>query len=470
MKSEVYDFALLTKSHTMKILIICCLITTLSYNNAISQCGETVNIFCEQQMLDNVENWNCIELDTVSLGIWSQDLDKDCENRFQIFDLKGFKNIERINYINFRSALVNLATLEGLEKIRYIRDLDYDLKATIDYTALTASLDTIINLNHQFRTDRAPLSMYSEVNYIESITFSGDTDFSDLNSLAKENLHRIRISNNSTESNLGTILPKQKDSIEVLNLHLVNLFIDTLYKIKHTNVLRLGRLSEIDLSRLSSLNCDELVLFQVESEFVSEDEELESFRIVDMQNLTSIDALIPNLKSINGSIEIRNNPELNNINFLNDFEAPLYDVPYTPQFSVAHLREMIVIADNPKLDSCNLDYLCKTLELYPDSVRIENNGIACTLEEVKKYCGLTSTNDNQNKEFIVFPNPANTELNWESDRRIENYQIFTALGDKVKSNKLTKNGPIDIAHLTKGLYFIRFSNQYLQWTTSFIKN
>ena len=454
----------------MKAFTFSFLLAILFCNQAISQCGETVNIFCEQQMVDNVENWNCTELDTVSLGIWSQDLDKDCEDRFQIFDLKGFKHIERINYINLRSALDNLTTLEGLEQIRYIRDLTYDLKASVDHTALAINLDTIINLNHQFRADRAPISMYSEVSYIEGIRFSGDTDFTDLNSLAIEKLKRISISDNDTENSLSTILPKQSDSIEVLQLNLVNLIIDTLYNIKHTDVLRIGRISEMDLSKFSTLNCDELVLFQVESEFESEDDELESFRIVDMPTLSDIETLSPNLKSIKGSVEIRNNPELENIDFLNDFEAPLYDVPYTPQFSVAHLREMIVIADNPKLDSCNLDYLCKTLELFPDSVRIENNGLGCTLDEVKKYCGLTSTNLISDNSTKFYPNPVGSTITWNSKKLFNRYSIFTATGQMVKTSKLDNiDKEIVVQDLVSGFYILRLESSDGFYVTTFVK-
>ena len=234
--------------------------------------------------------------------------------------------------------------------------------------------------------------------------------------------------------------------------------------------MRIGRISEMDLSKFSTLNCDELVLFQVESEFESEDDELESFRIVDMPTLSDIETLSPNLKSIKGSVEIRNNPELENIDFLNDFEAPLYDVPYTPQFSVAHLREMIVIADNPKLDSCNLDYLCKTLELFPDSVRIENNGLGCTLDEVKKYCGLTSTNLISDNSTKFYPNPVGSTITWNSKKLFNRYSIFTATGQMVKTSKLDNiDKEIVVQDLVSGFYILRLESSDGFYVTTFVK-
>jgi len=452
--------------------IISILLSLLILNPVYTQCDQSYQGLCSQERVDILGSYDCEELDTVRFTIWCNP--DSSVNDLDIDDLSPLSTLKRINYLSTTTTLRNLESLNGFGNLNYIGHFIHSFSGLdFDNSALKESLDTIIKLWH-FTQYNHNLSVYQNVNRIDSIWVSGDCSLGGLNESARNSIDFLYIQNNSDINYSSDFIANYKDTLDFLRIsNCDGLIIDSLYQIDHIKDLALTIGNAHGIGKLYNVNADKLQYFgwkDAPIESFPNLDTLESLRIGSFIEVRELSQILPNLKKINGSLEIRNNNHLSSLSFLNDFDAPLYDVWYQPTTGQEHLRELVVIADNPKLDSCNIDYLCKTLELFPDSVRIENNGIACTLDEVKKYCGLTSVNDSRNKEFRVFPNPANTELSWEADRRIEHYQIFTALGEKVKSKKVTKQRSIDISHLMNGLYFIRFSNQDQQWTTSFIKN
>lgn len=60
--------------------------------------------------------------------------------------------------------------------------------------------------------------------------------------------------------------------------------------------------------------------------------------------------------------------------------------------------------------------------------------------------------NNDNTLINIFPNPASDYINIETDKKIENVEIFTITGQLIKSSKEKK---VDVSSLTKGTYIIK---------------
>lgn len=70
------------------------------------------------------------------------------------------------------------------------------------------------------------------------------------------------------------------------------------------------------------------------------------------------------------------------------------------------------------------------------------------------YCGIVTSNieTSTNKHISIFPNPANTALNIETEKTISKIEIFNVQGELVKTAS-TKN--IQIQELSGGIYFVK---------------
>lgn len=73
------------------------------------------------------------------------------------------------------------------------------------------------------------------------------------------------------------------------------------------------------------------------------------------------------------------------------------------------------------------------------------------------------------KEFFLFPNPANETLTINFDQnKNRQIQIFNSIGMLIKEVSVTQTTQLDVSDLSNGLYFVRLKN-YPKQTTKFIK-
>lgn len=86
---------------------------------------------------------------------------------------------------------------------------------------------------------------------------------------------------------------------------------------------------------------------------------------------------------------------------------------------------------------------------------------------VMRYGSTLSLNDITDENIILYPNPTNDKIYFEG---IENYylEIYNNLGQKILDYE--KVNSIDISSLSKGVYFIKFSDGVNSSTKKFIKN
>lgn len=152
--------------------------------------------------------------------------------------------------------------------------------------------------------------------------------------------------------------------------------------------------------------------------------------------------IFPNPLLINDRIYIEENPNLTSITDFNN----IYIYP--------GFEDSIVIRNNRQLNNCNVDFLCKALEYIPERTVIRNNGDGCTIEEIRKYC-LVNTSDLQTDKTSVFPNPTDGYFKIDGlDDHAYIYKLYHPDGRIISTGHIQKNHSIDINNLERGVYLI----------------
>ncbi len=99
-----------------------------------------------------------------------------------------------------------------------------------------------------------------------------------------------------------------------------------------------------------------------------------------------------------------------------------------------------------------------------------SNGLICSALSTEFNVSNVGIDENSNSKLFIYPNPATSVLNIESEIFTE-ISIYSNLGQEIQSFDLSlgKN-TVDVSSLADGLYIIQLSNKSSYKTTSFIKN
>ncbi len=188
-------------------------------------------------------------------------------------------------------------------------------------------------------------------------------------------------------------------------------------------------------------------------------------RIVENDSLSSLSGL-ENLSNIGESIIIWNNDALTNLIALesitsiggwlsiaeNDVLNSLAGLDNIESSSI----EVLVIAENFVLSTCEVLSVCEYLAIPGDSVVIYDNAPGCnSADEVEDSCYWVSIDDHYvTNNLLLFPNPAYQELNISVEgHRIQKASIFTLTGQQVFTIRPV-TGRIDISFLRPGIYVL----------------
>lgn len=81
------------------------------------------------------------------------------------------------------------------------------------------------------------------------------------------------------------------------------------------------------------------------------------------------------------------------------------------------------------------------------------------------------TEDFQNVDFRLYPNPAKEQITIEMSDTSSNYQveIFDILGKKVISSEIQKVGQIDVSGLASGTYLVKLNSDNKSSVVRFVK-
>lgn len=85
--------------------------------------------------------------------------------------------------------------------------------------------------------------------------------------------------------------------------------------------------------------------------------------------------------------------------------------------------------------------------------------------------GTVGTEDFQNMEFRLYPNPANNQITVELSDASSNYQvaIFDVLGKQVYASEIQKVGTIDVSALAPGTYVVKLNSENKTNIVRFVK-
>ena len=66
-------------------------------------------------------------------------------------------------------------------------------------------------------------------------------------------------------------------------------------------------------------------------------------------------------------------------------------------------------------------------------------------------------------EVALFPNPVKNEINFKGISKVSEYEIFSADGKLIKSGTYKPSVSINVAGMTKGVYFIKINGKNLKF-------
>jgi len=444
----------------MKLFIL--LIYLLFSSSLISQCDGVYRL-CSQSDVDSffIKNGFCEEVNRLTIGNGPF----DCQS---ITDLSPLLGIKKINNF-FLRTMPNCSSLDGLDSLNTIGELRINTSSLTDLSGLR-NLRTIEQLNHVYgnsisSTGVNDLSMYASdlLEITTRLEIDSDTK---LSGNSKElvpsepenpdfilNLRFTSAKNDFTELISADI--KHFPGFVLTNCNADSLSLVGLENVDSYSIFTINESDDLDLSPVNHLIADNLYFIGYSNSnhtnVLPNVRNLKNLGIIDYDGLSSIDILLPNLNEISEFFQISNNADLTDISVLNDLELPQKNrIDFLPDTRPYN----IMITDNPNLDSCNLDLLCRALKVYPDSILIDDNGIGCTLEEVKRYCQTVSTDDLVDKEINLFPNPANGFVNITSESTIQKIELLDTTG-KLIQVKNSHQTSINIDAYPPGTYIMR---------------
>jgi len=182
----------------------------------------------------------------------------------------------------------------------------------------------------------------------------------------------------------------------------------------------------------------------------------------DLINLTGLEEL----NSIGGWLDINNNStltDLTGLENLTSIDGGIYinkNMALNSITSISNIAESTIedlyIVDNDNLSSCDVENICDYLSNPNGTVTIEDNAPGCnSQEEVMEACGLVSIDELiHQKQFAIYPNPANQELNISLEGyTIDEVTIYTITGQQILQGRPV-NGTLDISDLKPGMYIV----------------
>ena len=112
---------------------------------------------------------------------------------------------------------------------------------------------------------------------------------------------------------------------------------------------------------------------------------------------------------------------------------------------------MVVTASLPLDASCDLNNISSLLILQQEDSKAVVQAAEFGLNEIP-----LSVSKNLALEYKVFPNPSNSEVNIVApNNTFSNYELYSALGNKLKEGRFVGQITFTVSDLPKGIYFLK---------------
>lgn len=414
---------------------------------ASSQC-DGLYFFQSQGTIDSfaIVSDNCTHADSIIV--------ENCLIR-GISNLDSLHNLESINYLRLKHPCGSVS-IDGLRNIKKINHLEFGFSADVGSTYRFENLDTVLHLDVRGESSANDLYLFKDVEYIERIEIRGEGIVDGLHPNTKQTIRDIRLYGGSGDDWAGGLADltsrAQLNHFELLNQNNFDLTPhEELYRI---DTFRINGGNQ-DLEGLSDLNIFNLVIAGFEGD-IPVFEKIDSLGFLGFfrtENLKTVSEHLPNLKNVDEWIYINLNDNLEQIG-LDDIDIPYLDaIPSRPH--------KVSIFSNPMLDFCNEPFICRALEAYPDSVRVEDNSLGCSLDTLMVYCDkLDAVSEVETEIVVLYPNPVRDILyiNNISTSREAVYRIYDIRGALLKKESVEDGNSIDVGALSSGYYILEVSD------------
>jgi hypothetical protein len=382
-----------------------------------------------------------------------------------IVDLIGLTGIRKMTSFRIISA-PNLTSLEGLDSLIFVGDFNitYQENNLQDLSALS-NIDSIGILNFQFNENIVDLSAFVNLEFLNSLWVDGDGLLKGMEPVILSggffNNSNILVSRNSIENDFSDLVHPDLENlggVEILGSS--NFSFRGLSQLDTISNILISNCQNISLEGLDSLNHMNEMKWEF-NDFQSFDTSYKLNNIKTLKrlqytgniNLESLEVYLPNLEQVDESIFIGTNEHLVNISPL-EWSEPPREGDSAP-------TNRILLINNPDLVSCDSYLLCKAVEIYPDSVRIEDNGEFCTIDYfTEENCSsIVSVENSIDSDLSVYPIPFNSVLNIEenvfTDFRL---RVYNTDGASIYSSE--NEYSINLSHLVSGMYFLEIEDIY----------
>lgn len=91
------------------------------------------------------------------------------------------------------------------------------------------------------------------------------------------------------------------------------------------------------------------------------------------------------------------------------------------------------------------------------------------LDDVEFYANPLSVEELSAADFLVYPNPANSDVTIYSSQAVSKISIYNLMGEQVLNVDKGVSHKLDISHLDVGYYIVQFSNGFDKKTVKLIK-
>jgi hypothetical protein len=384
--------------------------------------------------------------------IFSIEIDDNCGWVYNLDSLESLITLGELR-IQRMDSLTSISGLYNLKKIGRLRMVQRR------YFEPFENLDSLIYLSHFFSYNQADLSLYANIKHIDSsISIINSGYLSGLHDYTCGDNFDMTVNQNKYTNEIKNIIPINcKNVKELVITRNENLSLKGIEQVDRISRVIIDSNKSCDYSALNINDTIERIQIGLEdyenNEYGVFDKitDLKYLSIYETENLKNINILFPNLKKITSFLILRANKHLVDIRILDSF-----DLPYLPLKEVFDPKQRIVISNNPFLADCASPYICKALQVYPDSVVINGNGPNCEKSELLSGCINSTIEEADSNEFSVYPNPTYDQMYWHSTKPVDKLEIINANGQVVLS-VLPKESNVDISFLNPGVYYYRIS-------------
>ncbi len=378
-----------------------------------------------------------------------------------ISNISGLLGITRIQGIGITQN--NIKSLHGLDSVTFINNLTIyhdDFKKELENATALQNVDSIEVLLFHFNDHIQDFKFLESISYINKLVVFNNGYLEGLNNCIqsyKSKLPEVYIFQNDFDNSFMETFHPSVDSIEQLYVSGENFSFEGTENIKHIEYLSLVALENFSLKGLQNLKSILYLWIKlVDFKILDRDylfNELERVNIIEFfenEGLDSISKIIDRPIEITNYINFSDNADLQSLSPLLDADAPMGEA-----LALGSADNKIEIANNPDLDLCSGKLICRALELYPDSVLIENNKDLCNLEYLLENCDAILPSDEIERiDIVVYPNPSSSYVTIASDQIIDYIGWYNLDGREVDVTK-SQNGTYDITGLASGIYYLR---------------